>query len=290
MSLKGEKRLPLGVALVPPGQVFMLIKLNKVPKCPAVMEMEGTAVSLDASGGGLTMGIAFTKPRADFAAALRGMVASRTTAIPTTLPPKTRRRPEAPSQNEESFQRPAPARPAPVQEEAPRAPEEAAKAVPEPSPEPRHEPEPPAPPAAAEPAHEAPKNEAILRLKKRSRAVVALAPSAAFSDILKDYLQEEGYGRVLVTHSVEDLLVHLQQPNLGLLLLDGKWGTMEGLEFVSRLKNAFHDLPPIILAAEDVSTSIVLAARRVGVAQMLVKPYAFDQTLSSLFIQQMGLS
>lgn len=300
LNLKGEKRLPLGSALVPVGQAFLLVKLNKLPKCPAVMELEGTAVYLDASSGGLSMAIKFSKPRVDIAGALRSLVNSRTTAIPSAVPPKARRRPEpAGALEEDPFHRPpAPARPEPRAVEPSKAP---------PLPQPPPIPAPPAPaaalaavtlvaPAPAEangpeaPLAPPPKNDALLRMKKRSRAVVALASSPAFSDILKDFLQEEGYGRVLVTASMEELLEHLQQPNLGLVFLDGPWGTMEGLEFVSRLTGAFQDLPPIILAAEDISTSVVLAARRVGVAQLLVRPYAMDEALSSLFTQQMGLS
>jgi len=285
MSLKGEKKLPLGVALVPPGQPFMLIKLNKLPKCPSVMEMEGKAVYLDASAGGLVMGLAFDKPRPDLAGALRNLVASRTTAIPTTLPAKARRKPEA-LREEEELVRPA---------AAPRTP-----AAPPPAPEPAA-PERPAPAAVAAPAAppptpaakaveeaEAPKNDALVRLKKRSRAVVALAPSAAYGDLFKDYLQEEGYGRVLVASRLEELLEHLQQPNLALLFLDGGFGTMESLELVTKLKGQFEHLPPIVLAAEDVSMAIVLAARRAGVTQMVVKPYAFDEALSGVLMQQMG--
>jgi len=110
MNLKGEKRLPLGSSLVPPGQPFMLIKLNKAPKAPAVMELEGRAVFLDSGSGGLTMGIAFDPPKADQATALRGLVASRTTPVPSVLPPKARRRQEP----EPETAAPPPVRPAPV--------------------------------------------------------------------------------------------------------------------------------------------------------------------------------
>jgi len=280
MSLKGEKRLPLGVALVPAGQEFMLIKLNKAPKCPAVMELTGRAVFLDASAGGLVMGVAFDPMRPDLASAVRSLVASRTTPVPSVLPPKNRRKLEAPAPEPDAGRppepAPAPAAPAPAAP-MPAAPMPAASA-------------PSAPLPAAEPtSHPAPKADALLRLKKRSRAVVALAPSPAFADLLKEYLQEEGYGRVLVSHSQKDFLEFLQQPNLAVLFIDGNFSTLDALQFVTRTKSANPALPPVILAVEEASTSIVLAAHRSGVSQILVKPYSLDQAFSDLLSQQMGL-
>jgi DNA-binding NtrC family response regulator len=142
-----------------------------------------------------------------------------------------------------------------------------------------------APPEAPQEAPQAPRNEALLRLKKRSRAVVALAPSSAFGDVLKVYLQEEGFGRVLVTHSRKELLEHLQQPNLSVLLFDGDCSTLDALQFLAQLKNTQPVLPPIILAVEEASTAIVLAAHRSGVTQILVKPYALDSAFSELLEQ-----
>jgi CheY-like chemotaxis protein len=296
INIKGEKRLPLGSSLVPPGQPFMLIKLNKAPKCPAVMELEGRAVFLEYSAGGLVMGLAFTKPRADFAAALKGLVASRTSAMPASLPAKARRRPEPPSGSAAST--PSVAKvPHPAETVAPATPE--AFAAPGSAVLPT--PEPPAPgtevapmtapsgdssPELPDGSAGTPRNDAVLRLKKRSRAVVALAPSPAHVELLKTFLQEEGFSRVLVTASTKELDEFLQQPNLGLLLLDGGFGPLNALQFVADLRGAHAHLPPIILAAESVSTSVVLAAHRAGVKQMLVRPYALDEALAELLDQQ----
>jgi CheY-like chemotaxis protein len=279
MNLKGEKRLPLGVALVPAGQPFLLIKLNKAPKCPSVMELTGKAVFLDTSAGGLTMGLAFDPLRPDLASALRALVASRTTPIPASLPPKNRRKPEAPvAQANEPIHPAEPEARIEARPEAPKEPERAAVATTTPASE--------APEAAApQPA----KNDVLTRLKKRSRAVVALAASPAFGDLLKEHLQEEGYGRVLVTHSQKDFLEFLQQPNLAVLFIDGNFSTLDALQFVTQLRSSHQELPPIILAVEEASTAIVLAAHRNGVSQILVKPYALDGAFSELLSQQMGL-
>jgi CheY-like chemotaxis protein len=66
-------------------------------------------------------------------------------------------------------------------------------------------------------------------------------------------------------------------------------GVMESLEFVQRLRDEAPDLPPVILAAEDISTALVLAARRNGVTQLVVRPYALDATFSALLAEQMAL-
>jgi CheY-like chemotaxis protein len=287
MNLKGEKRLPLSAILVPPGQPFMLVKLNHAPKCPAVMELEGRAVFLDQNAGGLVMGIAFGPPKADVTTALRGLVASRTVPIPAALPPKARRKPEA----------------APVEPglaggglgehrpagSGPKAPKE---------PDPAHEETRPADARPPEPAAAAPaqagtpealpaaRNEAILRLRKRSRAVVALAPTPAFADQMKAFLREQGFGRVLVTTERAELQEHLQQPNLAVLFLDGNLGNLDALHLVNDLQNSLPALPPTILAVEEASTSLVLAARRHGVAQVLVKPYALDAAFCAALIQK----
>ena len=46
---------------------------------------------------------------------------------------------------------------------------------------------------------------------------------------------------------------------------------------------------PIVVAAEHVSAAFVLAARRAGVSQLLVKPYALDAAFSALLEEQMGI-
>jgi CheY-like chemotaxis protein len=221
------------------------------------------------------MGLAFDPPRSDIASALRGLVASRTTPVPSVLPPKNRRKVEAPA-----AEAPEPSRP-PEPPEAKAVPKEPAQVEPQPAPL-ASRPEPAAPP-------QPPKNDALLRLKKRSRAVVALAPSPAFADLMKEYLQEEGYGRVLVSHARHDFLEYMQQPNLAVLLIDGNLSSLDALQFVTHLRSTFAELPPVILAVEEASTAIVLAAHRNGVSQILVKPYSLDAAFSELLSQQMGL-
>ena len=91
INVLSEKRLVLGPHLVEPGQPFMVVKLNKVPRCPPVMETAARAVYLAFEGGELMMGLTFDKPSQEVEAALRRMAASRAKPIPDTLPVKARR-------------------------------------------------------------------------------------------------------------------------------------------------------------------------------------------------------
>lgn len=298
LNLKDERRLPLGRALLPIGQPFMLLKLNKVPKCPMVMEMTGRVSYLDDSAGGLSIGIEFDKPKADLLAAIRGMVNSRSAAIPTSIPPKSRRRPAAsetvsPGGGAERAPRPTAQKPAaqeaPIQEARPEPPEarpaeptgEPAPETPPPPRESESQPEPEAPPAP-------PRNLALLRLKKRTRAVVVFA-TAAYGQLLKQFLLEDGYGRVFTTSSQEELPGLLRQPNVGLVFIDAEMPILECLELVALLHEAEFDLPPVVVAAQEVSRALVLAAHRSGISQLVVKPYSLDETFSGLLEQIMGL-
>jgi DNA-binding response OmpR family regulator len=118
--------------------------------------------------------------------------------------------------------------------------------------------------------------------------VVALAHDLATGSRLRNFLQEEGYGRVLVATAPDDIRDFLLQPNLAVLILDGDLGTLESLQLMSDLKAEFPSLPPVILAVAEVSAGIVLAAHRQGVAQVLVKPYALDAAFSELLDQILG--
>jgi AmiR/NasT family two-component response regulator len=127
-----------------------------------------------------------------------------------------------------------------------------------------------------------------LRLKKRSRGIVVMA-SAAYGPLLRDFLLEDGYGRVFVVADQDELAFCIRQPNVGLVFIDMEIPLLECLEMVSELPEEDLVMPPVIVAAQEVSRALVLAAHRTGVAQLVVKPYSLDDTFSSLLEQQMGL-
>ena len=284
LNLKDEKRLPLGIALLPKGQPFMLLKLNKVPKCPSVMELTGKVAYLDDTGGGLSMGIEFDKLRGDFASAIRSLVNSRSGAIPASIPPKARRKAAAPEETflAEKGERAAraTAQKPPVQESAsPEVKEEASQEIASSAEMLVASPEASQPPV---------RNQALLRLKKRSRGIAVMMPVAP-GQLLREFLLEDGYGRVFVASSRDELAAHIRQGNVGLVFIDAEMPLLECLEMVSQLREEEQTMPPVIVAAQEVSRAFVLAAHRVGVAQLVVKPYSLDETFANLFEQQMGL-
>lgn len=276
LNVKDERRLPLGAALVPVGHAFMLLKLNKVPRCPAVMETAGTVVYVDDSSG-LCLGLAFEKLRGDVATAIKGLVSSRAGTPPASLPPKARRKAAV---EEESLARPPRREEAPPvarEKPAPPVPKPLAEAEAPPS-EPVVEPDPAAPP----------RNPALLRLKKRARTLLVLSQGAG-ADLLKDHLEEDGYGRVLMASDWAQAITRLQEAPVDLLLVDLERPILEAMEMLGKLQEADLALPPVVLAADEVSRGIVVAATRVGVAHLLVRPYLLDEAFSRMVEAQLGL-
>ena len=109
-------------------------------------------------------------------------------------------------------------------------------------------------------------------------------------ELLRGHLLEEGYGRVLVALGWDEVVAHLQEPGVGLLLIDTPTPLLESMEMVQRLRDAGMAMPSVVLAADEVSRALVVAAQRCGISHLLVKPYALDESLSLLLEQQMGLA
>lgn len=266
LAITTEKRLVLGTTLVPAGQPFPFVRLSHLPRCPPLLELSGKAVYLSFAPTGLVLGLAFDKPSAEVKSALGSFLASRTTSIPSVLPPKARRR----STPEEE----------PVASEP-----EAVSTDPQPPPAPEAQapPEPVAAPKVVD------TRAALLRLKKNSRGLVVYTPAGFQAGPLKTFLGESGFGRVSVVERMEDLLDALRQPNLGALFIDWNRDTEEAIELMILLREAYDDLPPVILAVRKVDETLVLAAREAGAAQLMVRPYALDHSfvamLEGFFLQ-----
>jgi len=94
ISIATEKPLMLGTKLITPGQAFEILKLGKVPRCPAVMECAGRAVYLSHDGDGIVMGFAFEHLQGALSSAIQSLVSSRAAPLPTELPTKARRKQE----------------------------------------------------------------------------------------------------------------------------------------------------------------------------------------------------
>lgn len=288
MNIKDQKKLPLGVSLLPIGQELGIIKLNKVPKCPPVIEISGKVAYVEPSGSGLAIGIAFEK--SSETRYVQSFAASRGGGNPpSAVPPKARRRAQEPEP-----ERPAAPEPPPAPKPAP------ALEVPTPVPSPTSEPAPtPSPaPTATEPQEAAAaglhengtsKQSPLMRLKKRSRTVIVWAAEPA-AGLLGEHLVEEGYGKVIVSEDAQEIAAALTLPNVSLLLMDREGPVLETLEALGHFAEVCPQLPPVVLAADELSRTLVIAATRLGVTHLLVKPYTLDESLSAVLETQMRLT
>ena len=284
MEVKTQRKMHMGANLLPVGQALMLVKLTKLPKC-STLELEGSVAHLDA-GNGLLLGIAFESGKESLLGPVRSLVASRATAIPTSVPPKARRQSEADREAEEGEHHHAPApkkEPEPVTDSALAAPSPEpvlaspqAEAIQEPDPEPAVHPE--------------NRSQAVVRMKKRTRAILLAMPAGPDRDALAAFLAEDGYGRVLFADTLTILLEHVDRPGIHLILVDDGVAELQGLALASLLRHRLEDeMPPVILAEVSVDAELVLGARETGVAQILVKPYDLDQEFLRMFEEHLGI-
>lgn len=292
MEVKTQRKMHLGPNILAVGQEFMILKLNKLPKCPPI-EVEGKVAYLDASQG-LLVGITFARGKEALLTPVKLMVNGRATAIPTTVPLKTRRQPEPEPKPEP---RPIP-KPEPKPEPKVEAPPPAPPKPPEP-PVAEAPTAPPAPPAEAPQvapvaAPEGPpaddRGSALRRVKKRTRTLLLAMPPSAECSRLLAFLTEDGYGRVLVADTLTDLLQVLDSPGAQLILVDGGVAELQGLALASLLRHKMgDDLPPMLLAEDSVDAELVLGAQATGVAQILVKPYDLDLEFRQMLEGHLGI-
>lgn len=287
MDVKTQRKMHLGPNLLPVGQPLMLVKLSKLPKCP-VLELAGTVAYLDARQG-LLIGIAFERGKEAVLAPVRALVASRTTAIPSSVPPKARRQAEPPREAEEDHQ---------VHPAAKSAPGPTGPPVPAPDPAIAPPPHPtaatapeasPVPPAGERIADE--RALALLRVKKRARGILLAMPEGSDRDQVAAFLSEDGYGRVLCAATLTELLEHLDRSGPHLILVDGGVAELQGLALASFLRQRQEDdMPPMVLAEAQVDADLVLGAQETGVAQILVKPYQPDADFARMVEEHLGLA
>ena len=285
MDVKTQRRMHPGTSLLAVKQPLMLVKLAKLPKCPT-LELTGSVAYLEADREGLCIGITFEPGKESLLGPVRQLVASRASSIPSSVPPKTRRSLEEPSQAEPESSRG-------IELAAPR-PEPLPVPEPQPVPVPAALPEPPAPaPAPPAPVAEgSDRSHALLRVKKRSRALVLAMHPGPVQDQLAAFLAEDGYGRILAVSTLSDLLEALDEASgVHLVFIDGGVAELAGLELASLIHHRFEGAPPPMVLAEDhVDTDLVLASREAGVTHILVKPYAPDADLAHLIEAQLGLA
>lgn len=132
-----------------------------------------------------------------------------------------------------------------------------------------------APPVDAAPA--SPRNQALLRLKKRSRNLaVAMLPGPA-RDELETFLEGDGYSHVWRVDSIPQWLELLAERSLDLVFIDGGFKELRDLELASFLHQSRGEQSFAIAAAlPTLGTSYGLLMRKAGVSRLISKPYVLD--------------
>jgi CheY-like chemotaxis protein len=286
MNVKTQGPMHLGPNLLSVGEPFMLIKLSKLPKCPLI-ELAGTVTHVVSEGNGLSVGFAFEKGKEGVLSPVKALVASRASAIPTAVPSKARRQPEAKGPGEETIE--LAARPPQAKTPEPPVPETIPTAS-SPGPSARPAPvdaavePPPSTPESPEPSN---RGSALLRVKKRSRGLLLAMPEGPERDELAAFLLQDGYGRVALAATLTEALTRLNDAQL--VLVEGVI-ELQGLPLASLLHQRLEqETTPVLLAASEVNAELVLGAREAGVAQVLVKPYELDGDFLRMIEGHLGI-
>jgi len=282
MNVKTQGPMHMGPNLLSVGEVFMVIKLNKLPKCPLI-EVGGIATHVASEGTGLSVGITFEAGKESILGPVKSMVASRSGSIPTSVPPKARR-PQPKAEPAESAIELAP--PRPVQKKEPE---------PVPAPPPAAAPEPlsaapdPVPVVSLPQPDSANRGSALYRMKKRTRGVLLAMPEGPDREALLGFLTADGYGKVRVAATLTELLDQLD--DVQLVFVDEGVAELQGLALASLLCQRLDDeQTPVVLAEASVDASLVLGAQEVGVAQVLVKPYGLDAEFLQMIEGHLGIA
>jgi CheY-like chemotaxis protein len=284
MNVKTQGPMHMGPNLLSVGEVFMVIKLNKLPKCPLI-EVGGIATHVASEGPGLSVGITFEAGKESLLGPVKAMVTSRSGSIPTVVPPKVRRQMPKAEPAEPSIEL---APPRPIQKKEP-APAPAPAPPPAAAPEPQPEAAAPVPVASIPQPDSANRGSALYRMKKRTRGVLLAMPEGPDREALFGFLTADGYGKLRVAATLTELLDQLDEVQL--VFVDGGVAELQGLALASLLSQRLDDEgTPVVLAEASVDAGLVLGAQEVGVAQVLVKPYGLDAEFLQMIEGHLGIA
>ncbi|NWJ41723.1 MAG: response regulator [Geothrix sp.] len=285
MNVKTQGPMHMGPNLLSKGEVFMVIKLSKLPKCPLI-EVGGVAAHVASEGNGLSVGISFESDKESILGPVKAMVTSRAGSLPTSVPPKVRRQQPKAEPGEPAIELAAPR---PVQKKEPDPPPATPPPAVAPDPlamAPASTPIPEAAPAQPDAAN---RGSALNRMKKRTRGVLLAMSEGPDREALVGFLAADGYGKIRVAATLTELLDQLDEAQL--VFVDGGVVELQGLALASLLRQRLDgEGIPVLLAEASVDAELVLGAQEVGVAQVLVKPYGLDAEFLQMIEGHLGIS
>lgn len=149
--------------------------------------------------------------------------------------------------------------------------------------------EPETEPVPEEPPEELASSAQAEQRLKRFRTLALVMPPGHEREALKTYLATQGFTRVLPAGTLSELAVLARKSPPDVFLVDWTDGTMPELDIALFLGNhPFPSPPRILLACDHATTQLAREANRLGVAHLLVKPYALDEALVGLLLEQLG--
>lgn len=115
-----------------------------------------------------------------------------------------------------------------------------------------------------------PRQDALLRMKKRGRVLLVVMPAGEARQALLARLAEDGFGRVLAAERLSEVNEAFQASPVNLVLILGGIPEMGDLELANFLSFAKGDqLCPILLVARSLDIPFQVEARRAGVRRLL---------------------
>jgi CheY-like chemotaxis protein len=298
LEVKSEKPVNVTSRNVQSGQIFPIMKLSKIPKVVATLEGAAKLVYMEVSSGTTYLGISFEEMKSEFMKAIGTFVASRTTPLPNSLPPRARRT----NMELDGGKHEAAHDGAHPQEGDPKAAPQDEKhkhTANEPSPAPPPPVSPPSQPAATQDAsaqpEKGPTNEfdrpvptPLQKLKRKGKTVILFGIE---DQTLVKMLQAEGYGKVSSPENMENLLEAIQQPGAGLLLMDLDMPLDNCLAIAASLLQQLPEPLPVILVSENTQVGVrdTLDAQKAGISLVLPRPLKIDNELFNKIEQVMSL-
>jgi CheY-like chemotaxis protein len=145
----------------------------------------------------------------------------------------------------------------------------------------------PLPAQLEEPVAKAQPSADDMRLR-RFKTLALVMPPGAEREVLITFLVDQGFTRVLPAGTLAEMASMMRKSPPDALLVDWPDASTSELDIILFLGNHPFPAPPrIILACVHATTQLAREANRLGVTQLLVKPYTLDDALIDILQQQL---
>jgi two-component system chemotaxis response regulator CheY len=119
--------------------------------------------------------------------------------------------------------------------------------------------------------------------KQKDIRIMIVDDFAGMRTIMKHTLQLLGYDRIVEARSGQDALVKLKTEPCHLIISDWSMPSMNGLEFLSALKELpqLKEVPFLMITAKSERSNVIEAAHA-GVTHYMIKPFSAEALQTKL--------